>query len=105
MTAALLRQLPGVAHVELAVAVARPSQRIIHLRDWHYVPRDLSALDLRQAHGRELTEAEIDALHEELLLQVELVQLEQAALLRCLARHHGLRRILEIGRASCRERV
>ena len=50
---ALLRQLPGVAHVETAVAVARPSARIIHLRDWHSVPRDLSALDLRQAHGRE----------------------------------------------------
>jgi len=47
--------------------------------------------------GRELTEAEIDALHEEHLLQVELVQLEQAALLRCLAKHHGLRRLLAEG--------
>src|SRR5262249_42061692 len=94
--AALLGQLPGVAQVELAFAVPKPSHRIIHLRDWHYVPRDLSALDLRQAHGRELTEAEIAALHEELLLRVELVQLEQA-LLRCLARHHGLRRLLAEG--------
>jgi hypothetical protein len=30
-------------------------------------------------------------------LQVELVQLKQAALLRCLAKHHGLRRLLAEG--------
>src|SRR5262249_9969003 len=42
---ALLRQLPGVVQVDTSVSVARPSARIIHLRDWHYVPRDLYALD------------------------------------------------------------
>jgi hypothetical protein len=94
---ALLRQLHGVVQVDTSVSVARPSARIVQLRDWHHVPRDLYALDARQVYGRDLTEEEIDALHEEHLLQVELVQLQQVALLRCLAKHHGLRRLLVEG--------
>jgi hypothetical protein len=90
----LLRGLPGVVAVEALVVAERPTHRIIHLRDWHLVPKDLYAADLRSATGRPLSDADIDALHAELLLEVELVQLEQAALLRCLARRHGLRRVL-----------
>jgi len=90
----ILRQLPGVADVEVLVVVPKPTHRIVHLRDWHLVPRELHALDLRQAAGRELTDEEIDMLHSEHLLEVELVQLEQAAVLKCLAKHHGLRRVL-----------
>ena len=84
----LLRQLPGVVEVEIAVAADKPTCRIIHLRDWHYVPKDLFAIDMRQAHGRELTDDEIDRLHQELLLEVQAVQLEQTAVLRCLIRQH-----------------
>jgi hypothetical protein len=62
---ALLRQLPGVAEVQTAVAAAKPAHRMIRLRDWPYVSRDLFALDLREAHGRVLSEEEIHALHEE----------------------------------------
>ena len=40
-----------------------------------------------------VTAVEADALYAEHLLLVELVQLEQAATLRCLARHHGLRQV------------
>jgi hypothetical protein len=93
----LLRQLPGVVHVEVAVAAAKPTCRIVHLRDWHYVPKDLFAIDIKQAHGRELTDDEIDRLHQELLLEVELVQLEQMALLRCLIKHHGLKKVFSEG--------
>src|SRR5947209_13537283 len=50
----LLRQLPGVIEVEVAVAAAKPTCRIIHLRDWHFVPKDLYTHDLKQAHGKEL---------------------------------------------------
>jgi hypothetical protein len=93
----LLRQLPGVVHVEVAVAAAKPTCRIVHLRDYHFVPKDLYALDMKQAHGRELTDDEIDRLHQELLLEVELVQLEQMALLRCLIKHHGLKKVFSEG--------
>jgi hypothetical protein len=42
----LLRQLPGVASVEVVPAEGKPARRLIHLRDFHYVPRDLFALEL-----------------------------------------------------------
>jgi hypothetical protein len=93
----LLRHLPGVAQVEVAVTAKKPTARIVHLRDWHFVPKDLHAIDLKVANGRELTADEIDRLHEEHLLEVELVQVEQIALLRCLIKHHGLKRIFSEG--------
>src|SRR5262245_62027668 len=76
----LLRQLPGVADVRVAVAAAKPAGRIVHPLDLHFVPRDLYAADLRHALGRGLRDGEIDARHQELLLKVELIQLEQVAL-------------------------
>ena len=89
----ILRRLPGVLEVERLVAPAMPSRRIVHLRDLHFVPRDLFALDVRQAAGRPLSETEVDRLYEQHLLETDLVQIEQMVLLRCLARHHGLRSI------------
>jgi hypothetical protein len=89
----LLRQLPGVAQVEVGVRAEEATCRIVHLRDWHYVPKDLYAIDLKNATGRELSQDEIDRLHRELLLEVEAVQLEEMALLRCLIKYHGLKRI------------
>jgi hypothetical protein len=89
----VLRQLPGVVQVEVGVSADHPTLRIVHLRDWHFVPKDLYAIDLKNAKGRELSVGEIDQLHQELLLEVEVVQHEQMALLRCLVRHHGLRRL------------
>jgi hypothetical protein len=90
----LLRQVPGVVEVEALVSPAKPTRRIVHLRDWHFVPEDLFALDLGRSAGKPLSDAEVKGRYRELLLEVELVQLEQAALLKCLARHHGLRRVL-----------
>jgi hypothetical protein len=80
--------------VEVLVAAPKPTRRIVHLRDWHVVPRELHAIDLRQAAGRALSDEEIDVLHAEHLLEVELVQLEQAGILKCLTKHHRLRRVL-----------
>jgi hypothetical protein len=94
---ALLRRLPGVAEVEVSVRADKPTHRIIHLRDWHYVPRDLYAVGLQASSRRRLTEEEIDRLHEELCLEVEIVQLEHLALLRCLTRFYGLTRVFSEG--------
>lgn len=88
-----LRQLPGVADVEVAVAADKPSHRIIHIRDWHFVSKDLYRADLTTSMGPRSDE-EIDRRHEELCLEVAIVQEEQMALLQCLAKHHGLRRVL-----------
>lgn len=93
----VLQHLPGVVEVQPLVHPAPPTHRIVHLRDWHFVPKDLYSIDLRSSAGRELSDEEVDACHQELLLEVEVVQLEQIALLRCLIRHHGLRRIFAEG--------
>src|SRR5262249_17434730 len=61
----LLRQLPGVVRVEVAVRAEQPTHRIVHLRDWHFVPRDLYARDRRDSAGRPLPDGEVDRLHEE----------------------------------------
>jgi hypothetical protein len=93
----LLRGLPSVVQVEVGVAPKNPTSRIVHLRDWHFVPKELYALDMKATLGRELATDEIDRLHQELLLEVELVQIEQMALLRCLIKHHGLKRVFSEG--------
>lgn len=93
----LLRKLPGVVQVDVSVTAKNPASRIVHLRDYHFVSKELYALDMKQAHGRKLTTEEINQLHHELLLEVELVQLEQMALLRCLVRHHGLKKVFSEG--------
>jgi hypothetical protein len=86
----LLLGLPGVVHVEVAVHVDEPACRIVHLRDWHFVPPDLFALDMQGKFGRRLSDAELNRLHEEHCLEVAAVQLEQMSLLGCLINHHGL---------------
>lgn len=93
----ILRQVPGVAGVESLVRPDKPTHRIVHLRDWRFVPKDLYAADLRAAAQHPLSDDEIDLRHAELSLEVELVQLEQLALLRCLIRHHGLKDVFAEG--------
>jgi hypothetical protein len=80
----ILRGLPGVVRVDATPARSKLRRRIVHFLDWHYVDKDLLAKD-----GRTDWEA--------FLLEVEAVQLDQAAGLECLARHHGLKRVLVEG--------
>jgi hypothetical protein len=87
----LLRGLPFVVKVE-ATGPATPTRRIVHIRDWHLVPRDQFALDLRSRQPS-LSDAAIDREYERHVAEVEAVQLEQEAVLRCLAQHHGLGRV------------
>jgi hypothetical protein len=84
--ARLLRGLPGVLRVGIALASTQLAKRAIHFLDWHFVERD----HLAKAEGRDLTDDECSR-H---LLQVELVQVDQLAALDCLAKHHGLKRVL-----------
>ncbi|MFH1920709.1 MAG: hypothetical protein ABIP48_12570 [Planctomycetota bacterium] len=88
-----LRQLPGVVKVSIHKPVDRPTHRIVHLTDWHFLPKALFAADIWDVADQPVSGAEIDDLDEELLLEVELVQIEQKAILRCLIEHHGLSRV------------
>jgi hypothetical protein len=75
----ILRQLPGIASVEVRVACPKPTHRIVHFRDWHWVPRDLCAADLAHTYGRAFSAEEIDMHHRELSRQAELVSAPSAA--------------------------
>jgi hypothetical protein len=88
--------LPGVVDVEVAISVDRPARRIIHLKDWHFLPRDLFAADIQDQANRPISDAEMDDLYE-FLLESELVQIEQKTLLRCLIKLHGLTPVLQEG--------
>jgi hypothetical protein len=94
---AILQQLPGRPAVDVAVRADRPAHRIIHLADWHLVPEDLFARDLRGRLGRPPSREELAKHFREHLLQVEGVQQEQMAILRHLIRHHGLTTVLQEG--------
>jgi hypothetical protein len=93
--AAILRQLPGVVRVDVAVQVEKPRQRIIHVRDGPLIPGDRFA-----AQGRAqpfLGDDQLDLLYDQHLVEVEQVQAEQIVLLRCLVKHHGLRAVFAEG--------
>jgi hypothetical protein len=93
----LCKQIPFVQKVEVLLAVEKPTARIVHVADWHCVPKELLAVDFEHTHSRKFTWAELDACHAALLHQVEMVQVQQLGLLRCLARHHGLQAVYQEG--------
>jgi hypothetical protein len=87
--AVALRTLPGVHSVEIAHRADRPTHRIIHVANWHFVPRDAFAADLRDQDDT-ISDDKIDRLYAEFLDEVEAVQQEQMALLRALVRRYSL---------------
>ena len=88
-----LRHIPGVANVQRWGLDERPTHRIVHIADLHFVEREAYAADLRSLAGEPLSEAEIDRRYSQLLDEVEFVQEQQLTVLRCLIQHHGLKRI------------
>jgi hypothetical protein len=95
--AGALSNLPGVYSVEVMVPVSQPTHRIIHVRDWHSVPRDIFSLDLRHAATRPLEDEEVASRYRKFLRQVELVQQEQEQFLISVASRRDQRRVLKEG--------
>jgi hypothetical protein len=87
-----LRTLPCVERVEIAEP-RQPFQTIVHLRDWHFLPKDAFVADHHSVHAAPMPATELDGHYETFLLEVERVQAEQLAILRHLIRHHGLRQV------------
>jgi hypothetical protein len=98
-----LRQLPNVEEVTRHGSSGQPTHRIIHIADWHFVPKDAFAADLRSASTEPLSDDEITRRHGELLDEVELIQQQQIALLRTLVQKHALKRIYVEGLAEKEE--
>ena len=87
---ATLRSLRGVGAVEMLVEAKRPTHRIVHIADWHFVPREAFAADIREQAGEAIADDEIDRLYGEHLAEVRRVQSAQRRLLRELIRRHGV---------------
>lgn len=92
----LLQSLPGVADVEVHT-VKNPTSRIVHLRDWHFISKELFAIDQRGLPDKAIADEEIDRLYMEFLQEVDSVQTEQMTLLGTIIREHGLKRIFAEG--------
>ena len=90
---AILQNLPGVEAVKLPVEAQRPTQRIVQIADWHFVPRDAFAIDIREQAGEAIDDDELDRLYAEHLDEVRRVQVQQRRLLRELIRRHGVERV------------
>jgi len=88
-----LGRLPFVAEAKLFSDEKKPRCRIIHIRDWHLVPREQFLAD-QHARRRQMSSEDDELLFQHLLAQVGAVQREQQAVLLALVKHHGLKRVL-----------
>jgi hypothetical protein len=61
----LLRGLPFVARVDVALRVRRPACRIIHIRDYHFVPPNLFNMEVLALMSRALTAEAAGLLYQE----------------------------------------
>ena len=87
-----LEQCDGVAKVERLVAVDNPNHRIIHIRDWHWVPYEFYAADRRDLQP-DLNDDKLRAGYEAQRAIILPVQEGQKKLLRWLVKYHGVKRI------------
>lgn len=66
------------------------TRKVIHVCDWHHLPKDVFAADLQLT--ADYIADELDRHYEQHLADVEAVQAEQIEQLRALIRQHGLKR-------------
>lgn len=90
---ALLYEADGVERVERLVAVARPRHRIIHIADWHTVPHDFYAADLRAVSDHPVTDEEIEKQHAFSDAVTKVVQFNQRKLIRWMGTYYGVRTV------------
>jgi hypothetical protein len=96
----ILRQLPGVAAVQVKIPVARPKHRIVHITDYRLLPADRFLEEQEEQAGRTFAQWERDRRLKIFEREIELVQLEQLIVLKCLAKRHGLKEIWAKGTAG-----
>jgi len=92
-----LRKIPVVHSVTSTATKSKPKQIIIHLLNWHFVSRDDFAADISDSSDGKLSEAEIEKLYFEFLVDVEAIQKEQKQILRYLIKNHKVRSVYQEG--------
>ena len=89
----ILKSLPGVESVEVIPAKTQRKRRVIHLLNWHFVPREQYEADLNGLRDEPLTNDESFKEFQKFRDEVEAVQQEQIKLLHVLIRKHGLKKL------------
>jgi len=89
-------RIPLVILICLVFGCADNPVRIIHVQNWHWIPRESFATELRD-RTPELTDAEIDALYAGFLDDVEELQHEQVEVLRGLIQTSGIKSVFYEG--------
>lgn len=84
--------LPGVISVT-ASDTERPTSRIMHLISPEIPSKDDFLIALKQMADGGVSQVQLDSLYDEYGLQIKLMQIEHAVIVRCLVKSHGLRRI------------
>ena len=82
--------LAGCRQATISPPVPRQA---LHVCNWHYVPKDHFAADLKSVTDDQLSQEDMDAHYSEFLDEVEAVQREQIDELRKLIREHSLKHI------------
>lgn len=90
---ALLSEADGVNLVERLVSVKRPTRRIIHVTDWHTVPKAFYAADLRDLSEEPLTDEEIKTAYAFSDAVTKIVQMSQRKLLHWMGAYYGVRSV------------
>ncbi len=94
--AEIFSELPGVIDVA-GPKVDAPTQRIVHLIDHPLPTKEEFLFCLRKMADGGTNSNQLDSLYEDYLQQIELIQVEQMVVLRCLIKHHGLRQVFAEG--------
>lgn len=89
----LLTELPGVESVT-GPDVDAPSQRIVHLVDRSLPTQEKFLVCLRSMADGGVSLGQRDALYQDYIQQIELIQIEQLTILKSLSKYHGLRRVV-----------
>lgn len=86
--------LLGVGQHIVGVMTGNPSShQIIHVLNWHFIPKAMFAVALQDQFDEPITDDETDRQYAEFLDEVEAVQQEQMTLLRGLIQKHGVKHI------------
>jgi hypothetical protein len=80
----VLRSMPEVDNVEVLVPCPSPTVRLVHIRDWHFVDKDLLIADLKTTTKKDLSDAEADELYAKHLNDVTEITIEQERILSAL---------------------
>lgn len=84
--------LAGCSQAPAPTPPPQPRQAL-HVCNWHYIPKDHFAADLKSVGGGPLSDEDLNAQYCEFLAEVEAVQVEQVAEMRKLIHEHNLKHV------------